>query len=294
MFLENESYTIHVIILVICLLGKKNNFPKLILEDKCFWKRALIYKSQSKSREKQKQKILCLLPYSHPWLLLYMEISDELYPPQKITSNEKKPLLPISVENTIKITKSTEHNWNNISICILLSYFSEFLERYLNSYEHFLRSVTHVRQENMPKKSVVETSLGRPMVKTCVSTREGPGLIPSGRTKIPQAVWRRKKKEKRQWWERKGCKGWKEEEEKREEERKRKEGRKEGREKKGCCFFKTDTFTRCNSLQLLLILIIRMLQDQWSRTNGDQTRWKEFCKSSLVVQFNERGVSNCL
>ena len=49
MFLENESYTIHVIILVIQVIGKKkNNFPKLTLEDKMFLKALISNLQKSK------------------------------------------------------------------------------------------------------------------------------------------------------------------------------------------------------------------------------------------------------
>lgn len=99
-------------------------------------------------------------------------------------------------------------------------------------------------------------------------------MIPSGKTKIPQAVWRRKRRGELRGWERKdgkdgrGGKG-RGGEEKRQEERKRKEGRKE-KKIKGCFFL-----NQTSPSDVLLItpadFNIQECQDQWSRTNGDQT-----------------------
>lgn len=89
-----------------------------------------------------------------------------------------------------------------------------------------------------------------------------------------------------------GWKGWKEEgrrEERRGEEEK---GRKERKKKK--VVFLNQTSSSDARLTTPADFNIQECQDQWSRTNGDQTRRKEFCKSSLAVQFNERGASNCL
>lgn len=117
-------------------------------------------------------------------------------------------------------------------------------------------------------------------------------MIPSRRTKIPQAVWRRKRRRgELRGWERKDGKGGKRRgEERREEERKRKEGRKEKKK----VVFLNHTSSSDARLTTPADFNIQECQDQWSRTNGDQTRRKEFCKSSLAVQFNERGASNCL
>lgn len=80
--------------------------------------------------------------------------------------------------------------------------------------------------------------------------------------------------------------------EKRGEKRRGRE-RKEGKKKKKIVFL-NQTSSSDARLTTPADFNIQECQDQWSRTNGDQTRRKEFCKSSLAVQFNERGASNCL
>lgn len=80
--------------------------------------------------------------------------------------------------------------------------------------------------------------------------------------------------------------------EKRGEKRRGRE-RKEGKKKKKVVFL-NQTSSSDARLTTPADFNIQECQDQWSRTNGDQTRRKEFCKSSLAVQFNERGASNCL
>lgn len=100
-------------------------------------------------------------------------------------------------------------------------------------------------------------------------------MIPSGRTKIPQAVWRRKRRRRElEGWERKDAKGGKRRggEERREEERKRKEGRKEGRGKKKVVVFLKQTPSPDALLTTPADFNTQECQDQWSRTNGDQTR----------------------
>ena len=95
-------------------------------------------------------------------------------------------------------------------------------------------------------------------------------MIPSGRTKIPQAVWKRKRRRgELRGWERKDGKGGKRRggEERREEERKRKEGRKE--KKKKVVVFLNQTSSSDARLTTPADFNIQECQDQWSRTNGD-------------------------
>lgn len=61
-------------------------------------------------------------------------------------------------------------------------------------------------------------------------------------------------------------------EEKREEERKRKEGRKEGKGKKKVVVFLKQTPSPDALLTTPADFNTQECQDQWSRTNGDQTR----------------------
>ena len=96
--------------------------------------------------------------------------------------------------------------------------------------------------ENMLLKSLLLRLPWQANNEDCVSTREDPGLIPSGRTKIPQAVWRRKRRRgELRGWERKDGKdggverGGEENRRDKRRGRERKEGRKENKIK-GCFF----------------------------------------------------------
>lgn len=84
----------------------------------------------------------------------------------------------------------------------------------------------------------------------------------------------KKKKEKRVGrMGEEGCKGWKEEGRRREKRRgrERKEGRKEGEKKKVVVFLK-QTPSPDALLTTPADFNTQECQDQWSRTNGDQTR----------------------
>ena len=94
-------------------------------------------------------------------------------------------------------------------------------------------------------------------------------MIPSGRTKIPQAVWRRKRRRRElEGWERKDGKGGK----RRGGEERRGRERKEGRKKKKVVVFLKQTSSPDALLTTPADFNTQECQDQWSRTNGDQTR----------------------
>lgn len=83
----------------------------------------MIYLTKVKANQEKRKNIVCFLPYISPWLLQYIDISDEFYLHQKILSNEDWKT-PQNYKIQLKTTEII-----NTSVFIILSYFSEWFRK---------------------------------------------------------------------------------------------------------------------------------------------------------------------